>query len=256
MKRFALVVLLVALAVPAFAQGMGGGMIGPDRLLGGTVEELTEKLALTEEQVPKLQEVFDETESIMMEAIQALRDQGGQGGGQGGGGGFSGMRAAFEALRDDQRHAVRAVLDEKQTLAYDQLLAEADVRSSGFGGGFGGRGGRGSQNREEEQKARIDRAMKSLGLTGEDETMVRGLLEKMAEIEKQRAEAWTNGRVAIAKLLVDKASTDEALDAALDEMRSQAKEFDGNQKEARKLLKEALTSRQEADLVSQGILDK
>ncbi|MEK7867529.1 MAG: hypothetical protein AAB434_12675, partial [Planctomycetota bacterium] len=173
-----------------------------------------------------------------------------------GGGGFSGMRAALEALRDDQRHAVRAVLDEKQTLAYDQLLAEADVRGAGFGGGFGGRGGRGSQFREEEQKARIDRAMKPLGLTGEDETMVRGLLEKMAEIEKQRAEAWTEGRVVIAKLMVDKASTDEAIDAALDGMREKAKGFDGDLKEARKLLKEALTSRQEAELVSQGVLDK
>ncbi len=252
MKRFALVLLLLSLAVPAFAQGMGGGGMGPERLLGGTVEELTEKLSLTEEQVPKLQEVFDETESIMMEAIQSLRDQGGQQGG----GGFSGMRAALEALRDDQRHAVRAVLDEKQTLAYDQLLAEADVRGAGFGGGFGGRGGRGSQFREEEQKARIDRAMKPLGLTGEDETMVRGLLEKMAEIEKQRAEAWTEGRVVIAKLMVDKASTDEAIDAALDGMREKAKGFDGDLKEARKLLKEALTSRQEAELVSQGVLDK
>ncbi len=98
--------------------------------------------------------------------------------------------------------------------------------------------------------------MKALGLTGEDETMVRGLLEKMAEIEKKRSDAWTDGRVAIAKLLVDKATTDEALDAALDEMRGAAKGFEGDLKEARKLLKEALTSKQEAELVSQGILDK
>ncbi len=120
MERIALV---LALSVPVFAQGFGEGRgMGPERLLGGTVEELTQKLSLTEEQVPKMQEVFDETESIMMEAMQALREQGGQGGQ---GGGWGQMRQALEALRDDQRHAVRAVLDDKQRLAYDQLLAEA-----------------------------------------------------------------------------------------------------------------------------------
>lgn len=127
------VTLVLALALPACSQGFGEGRgIGPERLLGGTVEELTAKLSLAEEQVPKLQEVFDETEVIMMEAFQVLRDQGRHGG-------WGQICQAYEAIREDQSHAVRAVLDEKQRLAYNQLLAEVDVRGADFGGGFGGR---------------------------------------------------------------------------------------------------------------------
>lgn len=256
MKALGLMVTLAAASV-AFAQGDGGGPgggggrgfggnFGPERILGGTIDELKEKLTLTEKQVPQVQAVFDETTQIMQEAIANLQEQGG-------GGGFQGMREIFNKMRDEQRTALKEALDDTQKAAYDKLLADQDAqRAAGFG--RGGRGGR--QESPERRKQRLDATIQTMGLNEEQAATIRPLIEKYNELNDARNKAWSDGQAALAKLTADKESTDEALEAALTTMRDAVKAVDKDLKEARGLLKDALTPRQEAQLVVAGFLDK
>ncbi len=256
MKAMGLVISLAAASL-AFAQGDGGGQggggrgmggnFGPERILGGTIDELKEKLTLTEKQVPQVQAVFDETTQIMQEAMQNLQEQGG-------GGGFQGMREILNKMRDEQRTALKEALDDTQKAAYDKMLADQDAqRAAGFGG-RGGRGGR--QESPERRKQRLDATITLMGLNEEQAGTIRPLIEKYNELNDSHNKAWSDGQAALTKLIAEKDSTDEAIEAQLTTMRDAVKAVDKDLKEARGLLKDALTPRQEAQLVVAGFLDK
>ncbi len=246
-KSMFLSLALCLAAASAMAQGGGDGRgMGPERILGGTVEDLTKQLSLTEEQVPKVQAIFDETQDLMTEAMAAMQEQGG---------GFQGMREVFERMREQQREDLKAVLTDDQKAAYDQLLVEEEARRGQRGGGFGG--GRGRRNETPEQRAeRLGRAIEGLGLEAEQVELVRPLVEKYAELSDARRKAWTDGQAELAKLLAADGSSDEAIDAQLATMGDAVKAIEKDMKEARGLLQEALTARQEAQLVVQGILER
>ena len=86
--------------------------------------------------------------------------------------------------------------------------------------------------------------------------LVRPLVEKYAELSDARRKAWTDGQAELAKLLAADGSSDEAIDAQLATMGDAVKAIEKDMKEARGLLQEALTARQEAQLVVQGILER
>lgn len=102
-------------------------------------DEISKKLAVTEEQKEKLQE-------IRREAFSSLRPQGGDQGNarpQGGQGGFDPARMA--AMRKEREEKSMAVLNATQKEQYTKMkgapFAEAGNIRVGFGGNFGGRQG-------------------------------------------------------------------------------------------------------------------
>ncbi len=89
-----------------------------DRVLGGTVDRLKEKLSLKEDQVKKLQEIYDKTKEGLDEINREGRWQ------------------EMREFRESARKSVREMLDEDQNKQYETLTRSSNPMG-GFGGNFG-----------------------------------------------------------------------------------------------------------------------
>jgi Spy/CpxP family protein refolding chaperone len=90
----------IAAIMLALAQD-GRGRMNPERILGGSMEELKESLSLTEEQARQVQEIFDKARA----GLEIIRSEGR-------------MREMGE-FRDAARAGLRRVLNEEQRKKYD-----------------------------------------------------------------------------------------------------------------------------------------
>jgi hypothetical protein len=121
-------------------------------------DDLKSKLALTEDQVAKLDEVEKAADADRQKMFEEMRAAGSGGGGAPGGGrggeGFAQMQEKMQAARKKINDAAMAVLTADQTKMIEEMSGakfELDMRAMFGGGGFGGggrdKGGKGGGNR-------------------------------------------------------------------------------------------------------------
>ena len=101
-------ILLISLLViqNSNAQRPGGGQYNPEEMLKRQLETLTEKLSLTDEQVPKVEEILAKYGKQMMEVRQSA------------GGDRDKMMEAMQKMSREQSIEMKEVLDDEQYMAY------------------------------------------------------------------------------------------------------------------------------------------
>jgi len=174
------------LSAGAFAQGQGqrgnrgqgqsgGGrqMMGPQML--DRLHTAVNELNLTDEQKPKIEEIFTKAKDELQKMQPELQDLPMQERGQK-------VRDFTQKLNSD----IKAVLTEEQKPEFDKKLAEmrAAAQGGGQGQGQGGGGGQGGQLR------RLREAVESVGLTDEQKPKVDTILKDMEDkVQQARQES-------------------------------------------------------------------
>ena len=107
---------LLAATGPLEAQQRRGGGMGPN--LDEQMAQLTEVLALTDEQVPQVREVLEVQAQKRGEMMEGMR----------GGGDRQAMMAAMQELQQETHTLLAEVLSEEQMEKYDAHVAEMRQR--------------------------------------------------------------------------------------------------------------------------------
>lgn len=221
--------------------GRGGPQGGPQS--GGrggwfpSSDELKTKLALSEEQVTKINEVRDGIREEMRKMFQDRNNRPGP--------------EAFEKIRDESTKKIKDLLNDEQKAKFDEVLKAIPTPGAAPGGNNpGGRGGRGGSIDE-----RVARVMELLKFEKPEEAdAVKGLVKAVLEAQDKVEEAQRESRTKLEDLQKDAALTDEAIDGKLSELRKTLKELEKALADARGKLSEVVSSRQEVDLMRRGIL--
>jgi len=106
--------------------GMGGGNFDPSVFVDRQMEELKEKLELSDDQEKQVREIIITSFETMRNARDEMRD-----------GDRDAMREKMLQMREEQKQKIKAVLSEDQFVKYEQILKERSERMR-QGGGFGG----------------------------------------------------------------------------------------------------------------------
>jgi Spy/CpxP family protein refolding chaperone len=261
MKRFSLVPILVALTFASPARihaqdegdkpdkkeekkpadnprGRGGRQWG-----GLPIDQLKEKLALSDDQVKKLEQINEESNAQFRKEMQELQKDGNFD--------YQKMREIMPKRMAEMRDKVKAILTDEQKAKFDEWAKEAEKQQR-RGPGFG--------RDPEAMKARLlEQAQKELALTADEKTAVVPLLQRLLDA---RAEARVNGdkrREEFTQFVKKVGGADEAqkaeLQKKLDEFRKAREAEQAKIKDAQSALREVLTIENEAKLVALGILD-
>lgn len=210
------------------------------------VEQLTEELGLTPEQVQQLEALNDEIRekgrTLMREAFQSGDPQA--------------ARAKIQGMFEETFGKLEGFLTPEQkekAKGLRERLTER-MRNRFERGGREGRGGRGGFGRENSRARLKEQAIEALALSEEEAAVVTPLLDACLETrellvqegERRRQEFLQKAR---------ETSEPEALGKLLEEFRA-AREADQAQgRQAMDQLREVLTVEQEAKLVGLGVLD-
>ncbi|MBI3722997.1 hypothetical protein HY251_03440 [bacterium] len=219
-----------------------GGMRGQ---WGLPTDTLKEKLALTEDQMKKLeainQEMLDGAKKAMDEARKDPNFD------------WSKMRENYTKGRDKVRDQIRAILTDEQKPKFEELVKQEDARMQGGGGGW--------RRSPEDQKKRLhDRAEKELALTSEEKAAVMPLVDKVLDVrtdarvnDEKRKEEFTNF---VKKAPAGTESEKAEIASKLAEFRKAREEDKKKVKDAQAALREVLTVENEARLMAIGVLDE
>lgn len=114
-------ILIALAALSAGAASAFGQEERPDRLIGGSVEELGAVLGVQGQQRTTLQAVYDETSSKYRDVLKTVRDQG-----------LTGAKADLDKLREDCRKRVSDLLLPNQRPTYETLLKRKDALATEY----------------------------------------------------------------------------------------------------------------------------
>lgn len=229
-------------------QGMrgAGGMMG--RGMGMDVDQLRERLKLTEEQLTQIQGVIGEIGQQMMEKMREVREQGGMD--------FDKMREAMEGVRKDARTRIGKLLTPEQMPEFEKLSKEMDEQLERWTGrrAEGERrleaGPRRPQTPEELTARRTDEAMTALALEGEEAAVIRPLIEKLVSYQVTAGRALRELRESIGKL-----EDEAAIRGRMEEYRKGVDEYRTKVELLTNGLRELVTVQQEAKLFALRIFD-
>lgn len=242
------------IASPAMAQdstppGPGGQEEGGRRGRGQgrgpglPLEQLTEQLGLTPDQVAQAEKFAEEMRTKMREAFQS--------------GDREGMRERMQAMFEEQFTKIEEILTPEQKEKFKAFREEMEQRRAQFGRGGPrgergergeGRGGpRGGQRLREE-------ALAALNLQGEDAAVITPLLDAVLQgREAGRGDADTARRTLQQK--VSETTDPEAIGKLLSEFRAAREAARATALQTQEQLREVLTVEQEAKLVALGVLE-
>jgi hypothetical protein len=206
---------------------------------GFPMRELQEQLGLSEQQMEKVREIWQNLFQEMMESFR------------GGGGGFDrqAMRQRRQQLMEKLQKQVRDILTEEQKVKYDKFVKELQERGRRFGRGRF----RDPARRKQQQ---IRRAKEALKLDPEEEKVIMPLVEGVIDAQNKLRgrDVMREQQDALRKALDEQGTSAEVIKEKLDALRNARKEAEQALKEAEETLREVLTIQQEARLVSLGIL--
>lgn len=216
------------------------------RQFGGLpVDQLKEKLGLSDDQVAKLKQIDEESRESFRKQMQELNKDGNFD--------FQKMRELMPKQMAEMRDKVKAILTPEQEPKFEEWVKEAEQRMRrGPGQGMG-------RDPESMKKRLMEQAEKELQLSPDEKSAVLPLIQKVLDAG---AEARVNGdkrREEFTQFVKKVGGADEAQKAEvqkkLEEYRH-AREADQQKvKDAQAALREVLTLENEAKLVALGILD-
>ncbi len=225
-----------------------GGANMMDRMLGPTVDELKKELNLTDDQVAKVKPIVEDFRKTAQDKFDEARANG-----------FQGMNWReemdnFRKASEEVGTKVKEHLTDEQKEKFDKLIA---ARSNPFGGrGNNGGGNNGTPTpRGPSVDERVKRAMDALKIeNADDAAVIKDLIKKVVEAQAA-LEGWDRDqRPKMDETLANKELKDEDLDARLKDYRTARKEKETAIKDAQKTLNEAVSTRQELELIKQNIL--
>jgi hypothetical protein len=211
---------------------------------GLPIEQLKEKLALSDEQVKKLEQINEESNAEFRKEMQELQKDGNLD--------YAKMREIMPKRMAALKEKVKEVLTEEQKPKFEEWSKEQEKQMKRQGNGFG-------RDPESMKKRLYDQAEKELTLTADEKNAVMPLVQKVLDA---RAEARVNGdkrRAEFTEFVKKVGGTDEAakneLQKKLDEFRKAREAEQARIRDAQQALREVLTIENEAKLVAIGILD-
>jgi hypothetical protein len=228
--------------------GGGGGFGRPGQF---QMEDLKRELALTDDQVQKVQPILEEFNQSIQKRAEELR--------QGGLQGFNWLEEVqkFPDAVKQVAEKVKAHLTEEQKAKLDGMVERMTgwtrfLQGGGLGGGFFGGGG-GPRRPSVEDKVR--RTMDALKVEKEDErAAIADLVAKVVKAQYDLEDYQKAAREKLAEAAKNRELSDPAIEDRLNEVqeerRKREKELAGLQKQ----LAEVVTNRQEIELIVQGIL--
>jgi hypothetical protein len=227
-------------------RGRGGPQGGPPGQAGRggwypSTDELKTQLALSDEQVAKLNEIRD---GVRQEMRNYFQNRGGRPPGQD-------FQAAMDKMRADTTAKMREVMkDDAQKAKFDEILKsyQAQQPTPGADSGRGGRGGGGVEDR-------VNRAMEVLKIADAKEAeAVRTVVKKVAEAMEKLDQAQRDARTKFEEASRNTELSDEAVGDKLTEVRKGLKDLEKELSQARQELADIVTNRQELELLRRGIL--
>jgi hypothetical protein len=227
-------------------RGRGGPQGGPPGQTGRggwypSTDELKTQLALSDEQVTKLNEIRD---GVRQEMRNYFQNRGGRPPGQD-------LQAAMDKMRADTTAKMREVMkDDAQKAKFDEILKsyQAQQPTPGADSGRGGRGGGGVEDR-------VNRAMEVLKIADAKEAeAVRTVVKKVAEAMEKLDQAQRDARTKFEEASRNTELSDEAVGDKLTEVRKGLKDLEKELSQARQELADIVTNRQELELLRRGIL--
>ncbi len=166
MKKFAVLVLALALCVGAFAQGRRGMQMGggPNMLLRR--HDVQKDLGLTDDQKNKLDTIREKMQSDMRELFQANQGSGERPD-------FEKMRPQMEKLQADSKKEIDAILTADQQKRLFEIFVQME-------------GNRAVLNPDVQNQ---------IGLTDAQKTQIKDLMTKEREAQQQIMEKMRNGEI-------------------------------------------------------------
>jgi hypothetical protein len=236
-----------------FRRGNRGGGGGQPSRFGGlqgamNMDDLKRELSLTDEQAEKIKPTVDEFSSGMQKRMDELRS-----------GGFQGLdwQAEIQKFQDGIKglgEKIKVHLTDEQKTKADALFERATSFTRQIPG-FGNRPQAADRTPRLSPEERVRRAVDALQIDKEAErAALRDLIEK---IVKAQAELDTYQGTSREKLQVasrDKELSDAALEDRIKEIQEERRKRDREIAGLQKQLAEAVTNRQEIELMLQGIL--
>jgi Spy/CpxP family protein refolding chaperone len=204
-----------------------------------STDELKSKLALTDEQVTKINEIRDAVRQEMRTFFQNR--------GRGGGGNPGQDFAAFlEKAREESTKKIRELLTDEQKPKFEEAL-KAFQSSQPAAPDFRGRGGSVDE--------RVTRAMENLRFEKPDEAAaVKGLVKKVVELMDKLDVYQRESRTKLDEAIKDKELSDAAVGDKIAEVMKGNRDLEKALAGARKELTDVVTNRQELELLRRGIL--
>lgn len=205
---------------------------------GLPIEQLTDQLGLTPEQVAEAQKIAEEMRAKMREAFES--------------GDRQGMRERMRAMFEESFARLEETLTPEQKDKFKAFREQMEQRRVQFGRGRG-EGGEG-RGRERGRERLREEALSALDLQGEDAAVITPLLDAVLQgRDVGRADAETRRRELQQK--VAETTDPEAIGKLLAEFRAAREAARAAALQSQEQLREVLTVEQEAKLVALGVLE-
>jgi hypothetical protein len=241
-------------------RGAGGGgrqnfQFGGGRAFGGGIQldSLKQELQLTDEQVEKIKPIVDEFSAQTQKRMEELRQ-----------GGFQNLDWQGELAKVQEN--MKAFSDKVKAHLTDEQKTKADAlmeRSTGWMRALpglvqrfqpGGQGGSGTPTRASAED-RVKRALDALKIEKDDErAAVKDLIEKAVKAQDALEDYLKSSRDSLGAVAGNKELSNEAIEDKLSERGKERRRLEKDLKDAQDVLAEVVNSRQELELVRQGVL--
>jgi Spy/CpxP family protein refolding chaperone len=229
--------------------GRRGGMFGNmDRMLGGNIDDIKQKLGLTDEQTTQVKAILDEAQAKGRKEFENLGP---------GGIDINAIRGKVDAMRKEVSDKITALLTEEQKPKYVEMekqVSEQINRFTEMARGFMG----GQQHREspEEKKAKlVDGGMKALALPDEEAAAVKPIVDEIAALRIEGGQVLEDARKALRDALANESIDKDTMKAELEKFRKAKADYDKKLGDAMGNLRAVVTFDQEAKLVGLGLLE-
>jgi hypothetical protein len=208
-----------------------------------STNDLKTSVALTDDQVTKINEIRDAVRQEMRNFFQNR--------GRGGGQDLAAQWNAFqEKSKEETTKKILALLTDEQKPKFEEAVkAFAAAQPTPSQGG--GQGGRGGPSLDE----RVTRMMENLKIEDAKEAeAVKGLVKKVMEIMERFETVQRDSRTKIDEAMRNKDLSDDAVGEKISEIMKTHRDIEKELSAARKELTEVVTNRQELELLRRGIL--
>ena len=226
--------------------GFGGGNM-LDRMLGPTADELKKDLTLTDDQFNKIKPVIDDFRKTATDKFEEARKNNFQG--------YNWREETdnFRKATEETNAKIKEQLTDEQKDKFDKLIQQRNNPFGNRGGNNGANGTGGARGPTVDE--RVKRAMDTLKIENADEAAaIKDLIKKVCEAQKALEDWDRDQRPKIDETLANKELKDDDLDGKLKEYRTARKEKETAIKDAQKALNEAVSTRQELELIKLNIL--
>ncbi|HEX7897009.1 MAG TPA: Spy/CpxP family protein refolding chaperone [Planctomycetota bacterium] len=223
-------------------RGLGGGM---------QLDNLKQELQLTDEQAEKIKPIVDEFQAQTQKRMEELRANG-----------FQGLDWQAELAKGQESmkafsEKVKAHLTDEQKTKADALMERATGWMRMIPGvvqRFQGGGAAATPTRASAEE-RVKKALDALKIEKDDErAAVKDLLEKAIKAQDALDDFLKSSRDSLGAAAGNKDLSNEALEDKLTEQRKERRRLEKDLKDAQDALADVVSSRQELELVRQGVL--